>query len=251
MLNAGTEPAVSARRGHLRVYDEAVRQALVVFWEASDRVCGKRLKALLPVLMPALERHGHVALDAAVRDHVLKVSAATIDRILSGPRASAGGRRARAKTRPAVRRRVPVRTFADWHDPAPGFVEADLVVHCGESMAGSFACTLVLTDIASAWTECVPLLVREGSLIVEAFERLRVTLPFPLRGIDTDNGDIGLQKAQQLLDKLERTPRVHGAFAVVGRIVKDGELLGTIVFDGLEFLPENLDRRGNERVLMT
>ena len=64
------------------------------------------------------------------------MSAATIDRMLSGARASAGGRRSRAKTTPAVRRRVPVRTFADWHEPAPGFVEADLVVHCGESMAG-------------------------------------------------------------------------------------------------------------------
>ena len=89
---------------------------------------------------------------------------ATIDRMLSGARASAGGRRARAKTTPAVRRRVPVRTFADWHDPPPGFVEADLVVHCGESMAGSFASTLVLTDIASGWTECIALLVREGEL---------------------------------------------------------------------------------------
>ena len=119
---------------------------------------------------------------------LLAVSAATIDRMLSDARASAGGRRSRAKTTPAVRRRVPVRTFADWHEPPPGFVEADLVVHCGESMAGSFASTLVLTDIASGWTECIALLVRESSLIVDALDRLRVTLPFPLRGIDTDNG---------------------------------------------------------------
>jgi hypothetical protein len=152
-------------------------------------VCGKRLKPLLPVLLPALERHGHISLAPALREHLLAVSASTIDRMLSGARASAGGRRARAKATPAVRRRIPVRTFADWHDPEPGFVEADLVVHCGESMAGSFASTLVLTDIASGWIECVALLVREGSLIVDALERLRVTLPFPLRGIDTDNGN--------------------------------------------------------------
>jgi hypothetical protein len=100
-------------------------------------VCGKRLKPLLPVLLPALERHGHISLDPALREHLLAVSASTIDRMLSGARASAGGRRARPKTTPAVRRRIPVRTFADWHDPEPGFVEADLVVHCGESMAGS------------------------------------------------------------------------------------------------------------------
>ena len=177
----------STRCGRLRLYDEAVRQALIVFWEASDRICGKRLKPLLPVLLPALERHGHISLDPAVRTQLLVVNASTIDRMLSGARASTGGRRARAKTTPAVRRRVPVRTFADWHDPAPGFVEADLV-HCGESMAGSFASTLVLTDIASGWIECIALLVREASLIVDALERLRVTLPFPLRDIDTDNG---------------------------------------------------------------
>ncbi|MEA3197228.1 MAG: hypothetical protein QOF32_1280 [Gammaproteobacteria bacterium] len=188
LLNGGTGAAAATTRGRLKLYDEAVRQALIVFWEASDRICGKRLKPLLPVLLPSLERHGHLTLDPTVRTQLLAVSAATIDRMLSDARASAGGRRSRSKTTPAVRRRVPVRTFADWHEPLPGFVEADLVVHCGESMAGSFASTLVLTDIASGWTECIALLVRESGLIVEALRRLRVTLPFPLRGIDTDNG---------------------------------------------------------------
>jgi hypothetical protein len=186
VLNGCTGIPPAARHKRLRLYDEAVHQALIVLWEASDRICGKRLKPLLFVLLPALERHGHISLDPAVREQLLTVSASTIDRMLFGARASAGGRRAR--TRPAVRRRIPVRTFADWHDPEPGFLEVDLVVHCGESMAGSFASTLVLTDIASGWIECIALLVREGSLIVDALERLRATLPFPLRGIDTDNG---------------------------------------------------------------
>ncbi|MGH9204837.1 MAG: integrase catalytic domain-containing protein, partial [Vicinamibacterales bacterium] len=81
-----------------------------------------------------------------------------------------------------------MRTFADWKDPVPGYVEADLVAHCGESVAGSFSYTLVLTDIASAWTECVALLVRERTLIVDAIDRMRTAMPFVLRGIDTDNG---------------------------------------------------------------
>ena len=81
-----------------------------------------------------------------------------------------------------------MRTFGDWQDPAPGFVEADLVAHCGRTMAGSFVSTLVLTDIASGWTECVPLLVREAQLVVDAVDQLRGALPFTLRGIDTDNG---------------------------------------------------------------
>ena len=188
VLNGLSGSTASTPPGRLKLYGEAVRQALVVLWEASDRICGKRLKPLLPVLVPALERHGHLHLDADVREQLLAVSAATIDRMLSAPRASAGGRRRRPKVTPGLRRSVPVHTFADVREPVPGFVEADLVAHGGETMAGRFAHTLVLTDIASGWTECLPLLVREASLIVEALERLRLALPFALRGIDTDNG---------------------------------------------------------------
>jgi hypothetical protein len=154
MLNGNASPASSIPRVRPRLYDEAVRQALVVLWEASDRVCGKRLKPLLPVLLPALERHGHMKLDVDVRIRLLAASASTIDRVLSSPRASAGPRRARTRTVPGIRRSIPVRTFADWNEPAPGFLEVDLVAHSGESMGGSFAHTLVLTDIATGWTEC-------------------------------------------------------------------------------------------------
>ena len=178
-------PATGRRR---RVYDEAVRQALVVLWEASDRICGKRLKALLPVLLSALERHGHLRLDPEVRERLLRVSASTIDRVLAQPRSGHGRRLTRRTSGPRIRGSVPVRTFADWKDPEPGFVEADLVVHSGDTMAGSMAHTLTLTDIASGWTECIALLVRESSLVVDALDRLRVGLPFLLRGIDTDNG---------------------------------------------------------------
>src|SRR4051794_41222475 len=78
------------RRGRSPVYDAAVRAALVVVWEASDRICGKRLKAALPVLVPAMERHGHLALDVAVRDRLLAMSASTIDRLLRAVRARGG-----------------------------------------------------------------------------------------------------------------------------------------------------------------
>ena len=81
-----------------------------------------------------------------------------------------------------------MRTFGDWKDPAPGFVEADLVAHCGGTLSGSFVWSLVLTDIASEWTECVPLLMREARLVVDALVHLRGALPFPLRGVDADNG---------------------------------------------------------------
>jgi len=186
-LDRGVRPAVA--RARPRRYGNAVAEALVVLWEASDRVCGKRLKALIPILLDALERHGHLQLNRDVRGQVLSVSAATIDRLLVLPRSGrAPRRRRRAGPTTAIRRSVPVRTFAEWGDPVPGFVEADLVAHSGERASGSFAQTLTLTDMASGWTECVALVVRDGALITEALTKLRRTLPFPLRGVNTDNG---------------------------------------------------------------
>lgn len=165
-----------------------MRQALTVLWEASDRVCGKRLKALIPALLPALERHGHLKLEPMVRDKLTTISAASIDRLLRDVR-GAGTRRRRKRKPTAQQRKVPIRTFADWPDESePGYMEIGLVAHCGESMAGSAVHTLTLTDIASGWTECVPLLVREGNLVVESVSALRSRLPFPLHGIDSDNG---------------------------------------------------------------
>jgi hypothetical protein len=187
VLKKGRSKGGKARRTRLRLYDEAVREALVVLWEASDRLCGKRLKPLIPVLLEALQRHGHLLLDKDVRDRVLAVSAATIDRLLGPTRLAVRGRQ-RASAKPAVRSQVPVRTFSDWNEPAPGFMEVDLVAHCGESMAGSFVHTLVLTDIASQWTECVALPVREATVVVDTVTRLRPLLPFELIGIDSDNG---------------------------------------------------------------
>ena len=170
------------------MYDQAVRQALVVLWEASDRVCGKRLKSLIPLLVSALERHGHLTLESTVRTRVLSASAATLDRVLRPTRAAVSGQRARRRAVPAVQQNVPVRTFAEWEEPLPGDMEADLVSHGGESAAGSFVHTLTLTDVASGWTECVALVVRDGALVAAALEQLRTTMPFPLRGFDTDNG---------------------------------------------------------------
>jgi hypothetical protein len=106
-----------------RLYDEAVRRALTMLWEAADRVCGKRLKALIPMLVDAMERHGHLDLDPVVRSQVLQVSAATIDRMLADARAHIDGqRKRRGGVGAAIRRSIPVRTFADWRDPAPGFL---------------------------------------------------------------------------------------------------------------------------------
>ena len=183
----GREGRSSKTRVSRCIYDQSVREALVVVWETGDRICGKRLKAVLPSLVESLERHGHLSLDEEVRERLLRVSASTIDRLLAPVRTRARGRRRRTAGNTGLRRRIRVRTFADWGDPAPGFMEVDMVAHNGGSVAGSHLHTLVLTDIASGWTECMPLLVREQTLVVEAVEVIRAQLPFALAGLDTDN----------------------------------------------------------------
>ena len=163
----------------------------MVLWEASDRICGKRLKALIPTLIEAMERHGHLQLGADVRAGLVAMSAATIDRSLRTVREQAGGRKRRGAAAPSsVRRSIPVRTFSDWNDPPPGFVEADLVAHSGPVARGSFIQTLVVTDIATGWTECAPLLYREQTLLREVLGEIRKLLPFDLRGFDTDNDSV-------------------------------------------------------------
>jgi hypothetical protein len=187
ILNNLPEPKSRQTRRRPSLYDEAARGALIVLWETSDRVCGKRLKALLPILLPALERNGHLKLEEEIRHKILSMSAATIDRLLQMPRRITRTKKP-ARVVPEPRRRIKMRTFADWNEPLPGSMEMDLVAHCGEVNRGSYVHSLALTDIASGWTEAAPIVVREGTLVVETLERIRVGLPFALRALDVDNG---------------------------------------------------------------
>src|SRR5512135_19982 len=196
-LLTGVHPATSntpkTGRG---IYSEAVREALVILWEAADRICGKRLKAILPGLISAMERHGHLALDPTVRHLLLAASPATIDRLLTSIRGTAGRRRRQKRTtKPS--REVPVRTFADWGEPGPGFLEVDFVAHGGDSMQGTFLWSLVATDVCSGWTEVVALVAREQSLVVEGLEVIRRQLPVPVRGIDSDNDSAFINETLQ------------------------------------------------------
>ena len=161
-----------------------------MLWEASDRVCGKRLKAIISTLIEAMARHGHLALAPEVRASLLKISAATIDRALQPQRQRCSARLRRQGSVSTIRRSIPVRTFSDWQDPPPGFVEADLVAHSGPVTNGAFVQTLVVTDIASGWTELAPLLVREQTLLVDVLGEIRRRLPFPVLGFDVDNDTV-------------------------------------------------------------
>ena len=172
-----------------RIYDEAVREAVIVIWEAADRICGKRLKATLPHLVESMERHGHLDLDPEVRERLLAASVATLDRLLKPVRATVASRRKRRRNLQRGRH-IPVLTFADWNNPPRGYLEINLVAHCGPSMGGSFVYSLVATDVCTGWTEAVPLLAREQSLVVAGLEAIAKQLPFPVLGIDSDNDSV-------------------------------------------------------------
>ena len=190
-LNQQPDQRQTSLRGqHRRRYGPEVVEALVPLWEASDRLCGKRLHALLPQLVESLEHHGHLQLDPSVRAGVLSMSSATIDRLLAPVRQSSGGNgwRRPPRAHSGVRRRVQVRTFKGWDDhKQPGWLEIDLVAHCGGRLEGRFIWTLVATDIATGWSESLPVITRDGASVLAAIQRLRQQLPFPLRGIDADN----------------------------------------------------------------
>lgn len=182
--NSGSGSAPAPRS---RVYDEAVKSVLTILWEAADRICGKRLKEAIPTLVDAMERHGHLQLEAEVRRRLLLMSAATMDRLLKPVRDAGKQKRRRSGISTALRRSIAVRTFNDWNDPPPGFFEMDMVAHCGKSVAGSHAHSLVLTDIASGWTEAAAMVVREQTLVTVTVEEVRTKLPIPMLGLDVDN----------------------------------------------------------------
>jgi len=184
-------PKTEARR----IYDEAVREALTVVWEAGDRMCGKRLKAALPGLVVALEGHGHLNLAAPVRAKLMAVSPATIDRLLQPIRESAGRKRRRPRKPNSIQRKVPIRTHRDSDKLAPGFFEVDFVVHNGGIMPGSCVHTFTLTDVCSGWTECFALVARQQMLVVEALELICPQLPIPMLGFDSDNDGAFLNEA--------------------------------------------------------
>jgi hypothetical protein len=187
VLRGPVVPPAPIRRPRAARYGPEVQEALAIAWAAANQICGKRLVPFLPELVPTLERHGYLVLTAAVREHLLALSPATADRLL---RARRQRERGLSTTKPGawLKQQIPVRTFSEWTDVRPGFVEADLVAHCGWSTEGAFLHTLTLTDVATGWTECLPLLHRTQEAVVQALDRVRRLLPFPLLGFDSDNG---------------------------------------------------------------
>ncbi|MBI4744602.1 MAG: transposase family protein [Actinobacteria bacterium] len=154
-----------------------------------DGICGKRIKASLPEIIPVLEKHNEIKLDRKVKKKLLNISAATIDRILV-PEKKKLEFKVRSGTRPGtlLKHQIPIRTFAQWDENRPGFVEIDLVSHEGGNPGGDYAQSLNLTDVFSGWTETAAVKNKAQIWVFEALEKMKEELPFQMLGIDSDNG---------------------------------------------------------------
>jgi hypothetical protein len=172
-----------------RYYDEDVVKTLVKLWELLNYLCGKRLVAILPELINKLEQFGELQLPAVTKEKLLQISASSIDRLLKAERRKQQ-LRARAHTKPGtlLKHQIPIRTFAEWNEARPGFAEIDLVAHDGGLALGDFCQTLDLTDICTGWTETEAVPNKAQVWVFEAIQTIRQRLPFPLLGLDSDNG---------------------------------------------------------------
>jgi hypothetical protein len=140
-------------------------------------------------MIQVLRRSGEQNINAGMEAQLCRMSPSTIDRLLRSARCT-GGRKPISTTHAGnlLKSYITIRTFADWQENKPGFVEMDMVAHCGENTDGSYLNTLCAVDIASGWTECLPVSGKWQEKVRQAVHHMRQRFPFPLLGIDSDNG---------------------------------------------------------------
>lgn len=182
-----TPQARRSRRGP--TYGPRVIAALITCWAVLRAPAGKRLAPMLAVLVPILRRDGELDLTDDEADLLCRMSAATIDRRLAPERAKMLPR-GRSHTKPGslLKSQITIRTWADWDDASPGFVEIDLVGHEGGTASGEFCFTLTVTDIATGWTVNRSVRNKAQKWVFEALQHVVAAFPFPIKGIDSDNG---------------------------------------------------------------
>jgi hypothetical protein len=188
LLRDGPPAARTGHGGRARIYSSVVIGALRVCVEAGGWLCGKRLAPFLGELVPALEAEGALRLEPLVRSQLLAMSAATIDRRLQPFRLQLAHGFSATKPGSLLKSQVPVRTWTPWDEQRIGFLEIDLVAHCGTNNRGQYLFTLVATDVASGWTECMGVPSKRQDDVFNALEFIRGRLPFVLLGLDSDNG---------------------------------------------------------------
>ena len=177
------------RRGRPKLYDLEVMAALKVGWEATDRICSKRLQPFLPELVGILKTKGEITVTEETEEKLGRMSASTIDRILRRWRRKEP-RHGISTTKPGtlLKNAIPVRTFSEWDEKKPGFIEADLVAHCGDSVEGFYLTTLSTVDVATGWCEPVAVWGKGHDRVGGAVHHVRERLPMPMLGLDSDNG---------------------------------------------------------------
>jgi len=183
------KPNPLQKPGRRKVYQGAVVQALEQIWEIYGRICSKRLQPFLPEGVLVLERCHELSLSPQIKHLLLRMSRATIDRCLKKARFTQP-RHGLSTTKPGslLKAAIPIRTFTPWQDERPGFLEIDLVAHCGSTTEGVYLNTLTATDVATGWTECLALAHKTQAAVSQAIGELRQRLPFGLLGLDSDNG---------------------------------------------------------------
>ena len=180
---------VKPRKPRARVYGDDLLPALIRCWVLLRAPAGKIMAPFMGVLVPLLRAEGEINLTDDQAELLSGISAATIDRMLAGERQRMR-LRGRSRTKPGslLKHQIPIRTFADWNDAQPGFVEIDLVAHDGGVAAGEYCYTLTMTDIATGWTVTRSVPNRARIWVIEAIDHAAAMFPFPIRGIDSDNG---------------------------------------------------------------
>ena len=188
LLNQRGKPRRKRRAGRKPVYASAeLLTALKRIWFASDQMCSKKLKAAIPLWLPFYETV-YKTLTPETQDKLSSISAATIDRVLKTVRV-AHGRKGLSGTKPGslLKNQIPIRTHF-WDVSQPGFMEADTVAHCGNSLAGDFVWSLTMTDILTTWTENRATWNKGAHGVLVQIQDIELRLPFALQGFDCDNG---------------------------------------------------------------
>ena len=178
----------SVRKGHRKYTDEVI-EALVQIWMIMDCICGKRLQPALANVIDVLKRHHEIGMSTDTEAKLLEMSASTIDRLLA-PERKKQIVKGRSLTKPGsmLKHQIPIRTFSEWNEAKPGFVEIDLVGHEGGDPSGDFCQTLDVTDVCTGWTETRAVQNKAQVNVFGALTHIRRNLPCQLLGIDSDNG---------------------------------------------------------------
>lgn len=189
VLKHGPNPKGLRKPGRRKVYQGEVVHFLEQIWEIYGRICSKRLHPFLPEGIIILERCHEISLPPEIKQLLLSMSRATIDRCLKKARFT-HPQHGLSTTKPGslLKKSIPVRTYTPWEDEHPGFMEIDLVAHCGSTTEGTYLNTLTATDLATGWTECLALPNKTQFAVSQAIGELRQNLPFQLLGLDSDNG---------------------------------------------------------------